>query len=115
MSPGAAVENVINQTPASSGTNTVRAVLPPRGRISGAFARNATSGWQVIEIRLGSISNPDADAAGVVLVRQAQDGPSTGVTWTGQMKIGPSYRVIVATFYGCTALDALTLSVGVEE
>lgn len=109
-------ESLVLPSPApATGTNYVRVILPPEGALVAAYARNATRGWGVVELRIGGISSPIEDPAGVILKRESQGAASVGVPWTGQLDLGPSLRVLVATFLDCQIGDSLVVSAGVSK
>jgi hypothetical protein len=100
---------------ASTGTNFLRVLLPAESRLKLVYARNTTTGWLLTQLALAHMSEGNVDAATIGLAWESQDGPRTGVKWSGDVRIGEDFRSVLATFFDCIAGDLLTLNVGVEQ
>lgn len=100
---------------ASPGLNYVELILPVGSKLRAIYARNTATGWQLILLALNSMSQQALDANTLGLAWESQDGPNTGIKWSGDISLGQSFRKVTASFYGCVAGDFLALNVGVEQ
>ncbi len=100
---------------AITGLNYLEIIVPRGSRLKGIYARNTITGWQQILLALNSMSQQALDANTLGLEWKSQDGPNTGVGWSGEINVGATFRKVTASFYGCVAGDFLALNVGVEQ
>lgn len=97
---------------AGAGTNRLTLNLPTGATLKKINALNATKPWQKCSLGLAEV--PAGTGRGLSLLHMIPQPGDRDLSWEGEISVDAPFLYIVATFYGCDASDALTLTVGYE-